>query len=328
MIGSNGTKRALIPGLRNPHPMLRLLPAVYQEQDHPMPVNGAARTFPTGVFTTTISASDVEGASRASRSKDVGRAGDWTIIVERPDHHERDGELARRADLFEAIFYRNGERFGTADISATHARVTVHATGGHWRADGVYAWTFTGSSLLLEPLDDPSDSRRLLLSAHVLTRKSFTERFLSAFDDVLAPIVSAIDNIEAYIDPYLTPEDFLEWLESWFDITSAATWSAAERRRRIANAVQLFNTWGTLGGIEAQVAAVSGIEPERIEVTDSGGVVVSTTPGGPFPGEPVPRVSVRLKVPDPSAIDAERLDAAVARAKPAHVLHDVEVVAK
>ncbi len=53
----------------------------------------------------------------------------------------------------------------------------------------------------------------------------FAQRFVSAFDDVLAPIFSAMDNGDAYLDPYLTPEDFLEWMSSWVGIELNENWT-------------------------------------------------------------------------------------------------------
>jgi phage tail-like protein len=33
--------------------------------------------------------------------------------------------------------------------------------------------------------------------------------------EVLAPVVATIDCLGAYLDPALTPEDFLRWLGGW-----------------------------------------------------------------------------------------------------------------
>ena len=42
----------------------------------------------------------------------------------------------------------------------------------------------------------------------------FAQRFTGALDTVLAPLVTALDNLDAYVDPALAPPDFLEWLAS------------------------------------------------------------------------------------------------------------------
>jgi phage tail-like protein len=66
----------------------------------------------------------------------------------------------------------------------------------------------------------------------------FTQRFVSAFDAVLAPIFAALDNFPAYLDPWLAPEDFLEWLGSWFGIVLDESWSLARRRALITRAFE------------------------------------------------------------------------------------------
>ena len=63
-----------------------------------------------------------------------------------------------------------------------------------------------------------------------------------------------------------------------------------------------------------------------VEIMENGATSWSVDPGGDLPGSPEPLVVVRVTVPDPKTIDATRLDAVVASAKPAHVLHRIELV--
>ena len=46
----------------------------------------------------------------------------------------------------------------------------------------------------------------------------FSQRFTAALDEVIAPIFLTLDAIEAYVDPWLAPEDFLTWLSEWLGI--------------------------------------------------------------------------------------------------------------
>jgi hypothetical protein len=62
-----------------------------------------------------------------------------------------------------------------------------------------------------------------------------------------------------------------------------------------------------------------------VEVTDSGGASWSKTPGSKPPGDGSYSVRVRVKPPKKETIDAARLNALVAAAKPAHVAHTVEI---
>jgi len=80
---------------------------------------------------------------------------------------------------------------------------------------------------------------------------------------------------------------------------------------------------GTAAGLAGQVELQTG---GSVEIMENGATSWSVDPGGELPGSPDPLVVVRVTVPDPKAIDATRLDAVVASAKPAHVLHRIELV--
>jgi phage tail-like protein len=77
---------------------------------------------------------------------------------------------------------------------------------------------------------------------------SFTERFLSAFDDIIAPVLTTLDTIDAYLDPWLTPPDFLPWLAGWVGAELDENWSEQQQRRLVATAVDLLQWRGTRRG--------------------------------------------------------------------------------
>ena len=151
----------------------------------------------------------------------------------------------------------------------------------------------------------------------------FTQRFVSAFDAALAPIFSSLDNLPAYLDPWLTPEDFLEWLASWFGMALDESWSVERRRALVAKAFDFYRMRGTAAGLRSQLEVLTG---GKVELHETGGTTTSTTAGAALPGSPNFAVLVRVMVDDPSAVNLSRLDALVAAAKPAHVVHKVEVV--
>jgi phage tail-like protein len=158
----------------------------------------------------------------------------------------------------------------------------------------------------------------------VFQEDDFAQRFVSAFDEVLAPIFCTLDNQDAYIDPYLTPEDFLEWMSTWVGIELDETWPLERRRELVAKGVELYRWRGTIKGLADTVAVYAVEAPEIIE---SGGMVSSTSPGTKFPGHAKSEVTVRLRVKDPDAIDRKRLERLVAAATPAHIVAKVEVLA-
>ncbi|HXN01554.1 MAG TPA: phage tail protein [Candidatus Dormibacteraeota bacterium] len=151
----------------------------------------------------------------------------------------------------------------------------------------------------------------------------FTQRFVSAFDAALAPIFAALDNFPAYLDPWLAPEDFLEWLASWFGIVLDETWSPSRRRALVSRAFEFYRMRGTASGLKEQVEVLTG---GAVDLHETGGVAISTTAGGALPGSPNFAILVRVTVDDPSTINQARLDALVMAAKPAHVTHKVEIV--
>ncbi|HEY4189967.1 MAG TPA: phage tail protein [Candidatus Limnocylindrales bacterium] len=151
----------------------------------------------------------------------------------------------------------------------------------------------------------------------------FVQRMLDGFDAVLAPVISTIDNFDSYLDPWLTPDDFLIWLAGWVGISLDEGWEEERRRAIVARAVELYRLRGTAAGLAGQVEIQTG---GSVEIVENGATGWSVDPGGDLPGSPEPLVVVRVTVPDPKAIDTQRLDTMVAAAKPAHVMHRIEIV--
>ena len=153
---------------------------------------------------------------------------------------------------------------------------------------------------------------------------SFTQRVLQAMDEVLAPVLACLDNLDAYLDPNLAPEDFVQWLTGWLGLGLDESWPLASRRASLVEATALYRVRGTAAGLAAYLELLTGTQ---VEITDSGGAAHSTVPDAPFPGSPTPELVVRLRAPaGVPAVDRALLDSLVAAAKPAHVVHRLEVV--
>lgn len=153
----------------------------------------------------------------------------------------------------------------------------------------------------------------------------FAMRLTAAFDDVLAPIISTLDNLPAYFAPSLTPEDFLSWLADWVAFDLDETWSIDRRREAVARAVDILRRRGTSIGLAHEVELVTGGE---VEIIENGGTAWSLDPMSAMVGAPKPALIVRVRVDDPARIDADRLDRLIAAAKPAHVPHRVEILGR
>jgi phage tail-like protein len=148
----------------------------------------------------------------------------------------------------------------------------------------------------------------------------FTERFLSAFDDALAPVLCTLDNLGAYLDPVLAPADFLAWLGGWLGLAVDEGWPLDRQRALVREAGELYRWRGTARGLSLLVELFSG---ERAEIRESGAVAWSATPGATVPGRPRPSLVVRVHG---GAGQEARLRALVAAASPAHVPVRVEFV--
>jgi phage tail-like protein len=158
----------------------------------------------------------------------------------------------------------------------------------------------------------------------VYQEDEFTRRLVSAFDTGLAPVIATLDDLAAYLDPWLTPDDFVGWLARWVGAEPEHAATLAARREIVATAVALHRRRGTAAGIASVVRLATG---GRVEVYDTGGAQWSRSPRAPLPGDPSAVVRVRVAVADPAGIDLRRLDALVGAVKPGHVRHTVEVVA-
>ncbi|MET7390772.1 phage tail protein I [Streptomyces sp. NPDC005529] len=152
----------------------------------------------------------------------------------------------------------------------------------------------------------------------------FAMRWVAGLDDVLAPVISTLDCLDAYFDPHYAPSDFLEWLASWVGITINSDWPADRARRALARAVQLHRTRGTVAGLRDYVEVLTG---GTVEIADNGGAAWSTSPDTPLPGEDTPRLAIRLSVPSHESVNIAVLEDLITAAKPAHVMHRLEVIA-
>ena len=155
-------------------------------------------------------------------------------------------------------------------------------------------------------------------------REPFGTRFISALDDVLAPVLATLDSFEGYLDPTTTSEDFLVWLGQWVAASVDAGWSEDRRRAFVAKAAELYRRRGTAAGLHDHVEIHTG---GTVEIVENGASSWSAKADGKLPGSPEPVVVVRVVVDDPDAIDKTKLDAIVHASKPAHVVHRVEIVA-
>ncbi|RLK61957.1 phage tail protein [Actinokineospora cianjurensis] len=149
----------------------------------------------------------------------------------------------------------------------------------------------------------------------------FAARFTAGLDDVLSVILSTLDNLTAYLDPALTPEDFLAWLASWVAESPDPRWPAEVRRDLVRRATALHRDRGTPRGLATRLRLTLGV---GVTITDGPGVAWSPAAGAELPGTP-PELVIRVW-PDRSPADHDQVTAVVAAHCPLHLTPRIEVL--
>lgn len=138
----------------------------------------------------------------------------------------------------------------------------------------------------------------------------FLDGFLRIFESIWSPLDRQIDQLHNYFDPRMTPVDLLPWLGTWVDLVLDENWPAPRRRLLIEHAADLYRRRGTAGALRDYLAIYAGAPPEIVEDGD---------PGNPF------HFSVVLRVPDPAAIEQDRVRRIIEEEKPAHTTYTLRV---
>jgi phage tail-like protein len=116
-----------------------------------------------------------------------------------------------------------------------------------------------------------------------------------AFDELIAPLVSAMDCFAAYLDPWLAPDDFLPWLA---DLVGCAPLppDTVAARERVAGAVVTYAERGTPTAVRIAAARAAEVPDDCVHLDDSGGTRWSTAPLAvhDWPGGPA-RINVLIQ---------------------------------
>lgn len=154
----------------------------------------------------------------------------------------------------------------------------------------------------------------------MLIDDDFVQRFCDGLDQVLAAVPATLDNFPAYLDPHLTPDDFLDWLAGWVAIDLDAHLPLADRRRLVSRAATLYHRRGTVGCLAEMITLSTGVRPT---ITEGGAVSWSQTPNGKLPGTAGATMVITMPMKEPSSAARARLEALIAANKPAHVPHRI-----
>ncbi|MFF7633283.1 phage tail protein [Kitasatospora sp. NPDC008050] len=151
----------------------------------------------------------------------------------------------------------------------------------------------------------------------------FAQRFTAGLDTVLAPVFATLDNLSAYFQPRLAPDDFLGWLASWVAIETDPVWPQEVRRTVVRRAVELHRRRGTRRGLEERLRLILGV---GAQIVDGGGVAWSTTPDPALPPAPSGELLVRVWPERAAAVAEEQVLAVVRAGCPVHLTCRVQIL--
>ena len=157
-----------------------------------------------------------------------------------------------------------------------------------------------------------------------LQEDDFTVRLTQGFDDVVAPLISVLDCLDAYVDPLLAPPDFVPWLAAWVGATVDEHWADLRTRQSVLAASSMHRQRGTVDGLRSQLALATGGD---VQIEDAGEVRCSVSPTGDD-DQTEPSLAIRIAVDDPGSVRVSVLEELVDGMKPAHVPHVIEVVSR
>jgi phage tail-like protein len=152
----------------------------------------------------------------------------------------------------------------------------------------------------------------------------FAQRFTAGLDTVLAPVFATLDNLPAYLDPRVTPADFLTWLASWVGALDDPHWPVEQRREAVVRAMELHRGRGTKRGLLDALRLLLGVDAE---IVGDGKAVWSRTAGADLPPPAAAEVLVRVR-PGRAAVDAGRVQELVRALVPVHVVCRIEITSE
>ncbi|MEZ4242075.1 MAG: phage tail protein, partial [Myxococcota bacterium] len=178
--------------------------------------------------------------------------------------------------------------------------------------------------------------------------RTFTERFLALVEGVNTGIELRYEQFLRDLNPDAVSADWVDWLADLVDLSFDPSWTLARRRAVLAAAMELYRTRGTPRGLRRYVGLYTGVEPVVLEGfaarpgrpgylgvpgTVLGcnlqlcGCAPDATPEADLYARHAHRFTVVAPIPagcdgDVAAGVVARI---VARTKPAHTVHDVQI---
>lgn len=213
------------------------------------------------------------------------------------------------------------------DLEAPGRRfvITIEATCGTRRLVGR-----PGSLQINPPAWSTHGKRMLGYLPRVFRDDDFLGRFLLIFQSILDPIEQRIDASDYYLDPTITPPDFLPRLAQWLGVTLGPDMSLPSQRELVRRAGELHRWRGTLWALREEIALRAGVRPLIVEnfgglrLGHDAAMGINTTLGKQCDG----RIFVTLVLPGGAGPEQDgRFESLVRALKPPYASHSVRTVA-
>ena len=133
--------------------------------------------------------------------------------------------------------------------------------------DAIVAWGREHSHFPNEfrQLGFEQDFSRLVQYLPTLYDVPFVHRFLALFESLLSPLMWTAANVDAYLDPHMTPADFLPWLAGLYGFEFDHTWTEAQRRQLVQALPIIFRLWGTKQALQTTLEIYTGKQVSIID---------------------------------------------------------------
>jgi phage tail-like protein len=158
---------------------------------------------------------------------------------------------------------------------------------------------------------------------------SFLGRYLLIFETILDSVDLTISQLPAFFAADTAPEAFLPWLASWVGLVLDEGWPVERRRAVLAKAMELHRWRGTVRGLTEHLLLYTGVKPEIVErgsglkLGKDSRLGHQTVLGR---GDRSNHFSVILRVPDPAALDRNRIRTVIEAQRPAHTTYALFVL--
>ncbi|MGW2232358.1 hypothetical protein, partial [Streptomyces formicae] len=195
----------------------------------------------------------------------------------------------------------------------------THRPSGHSGAPGARP----GSAL---PSLVPGSRSLRALVPESYRQGDFADRYIAGFDDTLAPVITALDCLDAHLSARTAPDDFLTWMLRWSGTELPACVGTIGRRNALLLGRRLHGLRGTRSGLELLVRDVLG---GRVEVSETGTTHYAAGPEDQPTPEGGACVHVRVLLPygtTARAGVAEDVEDLVREWIPVHVEASVDVL--